>query len=148
VPAALAHAFATSIADGWHAYADSYHLGPLPGAFPTFGAFIGAVAPPTPMTPPTLPLAQGTSAGESGLQPASLEAVILGHLGSAAADAEVASSIHQYVQWFGDHFAAWKAGTNLVKLAGQGVVPSFAPPLVLVGPVVGTCTGQLQAPPF
>ena len=100
----------------------------IPGLplYPSFAAFPAPVAPPTPNVP--VPLASfksdlGAFAGLAG-------AVRAGDPGAAAVARAVASA-------FGSVFPMWLAQTMVIGLLGQGPVPSFAPPSVPVGPVVG-----------
>lgn len=114
-------ALAKSIGPAFDAFTTSLKMPGLP-LFPSFAAVPGPEAPPTPSVPfplvallgvPPIPQKQFTSLTST--QRRACEAVV---------DA------------FGPTFEIWRVVT-MVSVLGSGPVPTFAPPYVPVGPVVG-----------
>ena len=121
---------------------DWQRTGSVPGLpwYPAFAAFPGPVAPPMPNVP--TPVISCTSA----LVQRITEPTMLAMEMARALDATVKQSDHD-----GHHralfdavgsvlavgFATWLAGQQVLNVMSQGPVPSFAPPLAPVGPVVG-----------
>jgi len=100
----------------------------LPGLplYPSFAAFPGPVAPPTPGTPmPVITV------------PANVGAFELAPSLVFAPDPVALAAARAVAGGFQVAFMLWLATTNLVNLLGTGPVPSFSPPDVMVGPVVG-----------
>lgn len=102
----------------------------LPGLplFPAFGAFPGPVAPPTPSIP--VPLLALVSVPPQTLKPFS---------GLTRSQRDACEAV---VDAFDATFGIWRAST-MVSLLGSGPVPTFAPPYVPVGPVVGGVANSL-----
>jgi len=102
--------------------------------YPPFAAFPGPMAPPTPNVP--MPLIAFASPGEVGLSPAMLKTTMIANLGDPLAlhHMELFDAI---AQAFGVVFPIFKASTLFTKVMGMGPIPSFVPPFVPVGPVVG-----------
>ena len=133
VPAAVARAFAAPVSSAWSAWASSLRV---PGInwYPSFASFPGPVAPPTPNVPTPL-MALGGNPGP--LSAASLKASIRNALGARAKDPQAAAAINQFADDFAARFARYLAGAMVTNVMGTGPVPTFAPPYVPVGPVVG-----------
>ena len=125
----------------------SWHMG-LMGTImypPTFAAFPGPMHPPTPNIP--IPVAALSSPGEAALSGAALKGAMIGMFGDPP-------SVHHIDLFdsigsaFNTVFTSWKASTQVMTVQGTGPVPTFAPPYVPVGPVVGGCIipapGQLK----
>ena len=94
--------------------------------YPSFQAFPGPVAPPTPNVPVTLALFKSDLGSFRGIQ------------GSVkAGDADAAAAAHAVAAAMDSVFPLWLMMTMVVNLLGTGPVPSFAPPIVPVGPVSG-----------
>lgn len=137
VPADIARVFACELWSAWKEWADGFRM-LLPGIYPQLAAFPGPMAPPMPGRG-TFPLSQGSSTGETRLQPPmlsmKLNAALRLHLkpGSGAKEA-----IDQVVKWVDASFQEWKlmAQINGAAASGRGQVPTYAPPYVPVGPVV------------
>jgi hypothetical protein len=132
VPAHVAAAFADSVAQAWNAWFEGYqvHL-----SYPTFAAVAGPSAPITPSAPQ--PLKAGASQNAHRLTPAFLEMDIKMKLGPEASDSIASNAVNEFAKWFSERFSAWQSVATLVNIMGKGPVPTFAPPYVPVGPVVG-----------
>ena len=134
VNAGVARVLAMTLSAAWQDWAAGFQL--RAAAFPTLAAVPGPVAPPTMGVP--VPLRQGSSMGETSLSRVSLSgrlsAALRGHAGSEAASMEKA--MDGLAQWVEGSFQDWKGLAVLSGLAGQGSVPTFAPPYVPVGPVI------------
>lgn len=102
--------------------------------YPAFAAFPGPVAPPTPNVP--IPLAALPSPGEVGLAPPALQGLMFANL----ADPEALHALDLFnamATAFNTVFQTFKATTMVQNVLGTGPIPTFAPPFVPVGPVVG-----------
>jgi hypothetical protein len=124
---AIANAFGT-LWQPWHAGL----MGTL--MYPAFAAFPGPMAPPTPNIP--LPLIAFSSPGESGLSPSTLKSTMEGNL--ADPQAQHSSKLFDAIsKAFNTVFLMFKGSTLIQNVLGTGPIPTFAPPFVPVGPVVG-----------
>jgi hypothetical protein len=103
--------------------------------YPTFAAVAAPMAPPTPSIP-TL-LGSYPSAGAAMLGHQMLKQQILFALPQALRVAQVDTCVGALAQSLATYFASWIAMQAVVGVMGQGPVPSFAPPAVPAGPVVG-----------
>jgi len=124
-------AIATTISNMWQLWQTG-----LTGVlmYPTFAAFPGPMAPPTPNTP--VPLITFASPGEVGLSPTSLKALMM--LNLADPDALHAMDLFDSLSTaFNTIFQQFKATTLVQNVLGTGSIPTFAPPFVPVGPVLG-----------
>ena len=102
--------------------------------YPAFAAFPGPIAPPMPNVP--MPLIAFASPGEAGLSPAVLKATMEANL--ADPKALHASDLFDAIsKAFNTTFQTFKASTLIQNVLGMGPVPTFAPPFVPVGPVLG-----------
>ena len=124
---AIANAFST----GWQ----TWSLG-ISGvlSYPAFAAFPGPVAPPMPNIP--MPLIAFPSSGESMLSPSMLKNSMTANLGDPTA-LHATDLFDAIAQAFSVAFLMFKASTMIQNVLGTGPVPTFAPPFVPVGPVVG-----------
>ncbi len=128
----FSRAIATAISQGWQTYQATLTIPGLP-LYPAFAAFPAPFAPPTPNVPvPVAALAQvPLSVSKSALKVAMIAA-----LGDPRA-------LHQLELFdaiaaaFADCFSVWQSTTMVTNLLASGPVPTFAPPAVPTGPVVG-----------
>lgn len=129
-------AYSTTIASvigtGWLSWQSSVMVPGLPW-YPAFAAFPSPMAPPTPNVP--TPLAALTSVPVSVSQ-AVLKQQMVGQLGNPNAP------YHQQLfdciaGAFEQCFNLWLPTTQVTNVLGTGPVPTFAPPFVPVGPVMG-----------
>jgi hypothetical protein len=132
VPAHIAAAFAESLAQAWNAWFEGFQI---QLSYPTFAAVAGPSAPITPSVPQ--PMKAGASLNAHRLTPASLDMEITMKLGTAASDRTASTAVNEFARWFSERFSAWQSVATLVNVLGRGPVPTFAPPYVPVGPVVG-----------
>lgn len=144
----VAQSLARELWGAWKAWADGFQI-QLPGAFPTLGAFPGPQAPPTPAARGVIPLGQGMSAAEVRLKAPtlsmSLKRAVPGAQGTAGRQAGAA--LDKLARWVDDAFKQWKGSAHLQGLLAQGPVPTFAPPYVPVGPVVGGSVMSTEGTP-
>lgn len=124
---AIANAFGT-LWQTWH----SGLMGML--TYPAFAAFPGPVAPPTPNIP--IPLMALSSPGESGLSPDSIKGAMEANLGDPKA-LHASDLFDAIAKAFNTIFQVFKSSTLVQNVLGTGPVPTFAPPFVPAGPVVG-----------
>lgn len=126
-------AIAAAFNDGWKTWQDGITIPGLP-FYPAFAAFPGPQAPPMPNIP--MPLITLPSTGETGLSPMTLKKSMEDNL--ADKDALHASQLFDAIsQAFAMVFIIFKTTTMVMNLLGKGPIPTFAPPFVPVGPVVG-----------
>lgn len=130
----FSNAIGQAFAMGWTAWSAGL-MGTL--MYPAFAAFPGPMAPPTPNVP--LPLITFTSPGEAMMSPSSLSSQMMGLLGdpTAAFAQELFDAISQ--AW-STVFPMWRGSTMVTNVLGMGPIPTFAPPFVPVGPVMGGTT--------
>ncbi len=126
-------AIAAAFSDAWKSYQDKLTIPGLPW-YPAFATFPGPQAPPTPNVP--MPLITLPSAGEADLAPAKLKKSMEDKLGDK--DALHAKELFDSIaSAFAVIFLQFKSTTTVTKVMGKGSIPSFAPPVAPVGPVVG-----------
>ena len=102
--------------------------------YPSFAAFPGPVAPPTPNVP--VPLMMLSSPGETGLSASALKSAMLANLGDPQA-LHAAELFDAIAAAFEVQFVTFKSTTLIQNILGTGPVPVYAPPFVPLGPVLG-----------
>jgi len=114
----------------WSILSAGVHVPGLPW-YPTFAAFPGPMAPPTPNIPcPFAALQHDANA----LSPASLKTAMRASLhGNVDYSTEFFDSVATALEI---PFTQWKATQLVAQVLGTGPIPTFAPPYVPVGPVV------------
>ncbi len=124
------NAIATVISTSWLQYTSTIKVPGLPW-YPAFVAFPAPVAPPTPNVP--CPVAVLTQVPPN---PALMKQQMVGQLGDPQAPfhAELFEAI---CDAFDKVFKIWQVSTMVTNVLGTGPIPTFAPPYVPVGPVVG-----------
>ncbi len=124
-------AVANGVERQWSALADSVTVPGLPW-YPAFAAFPGPIAPPMPNIPTPFSALPHDAMATSvqNLRTAMCSAL---H-GSLAYHTEFFDSIATGLQL---PLVMWKASQMVAQVLGTGPVPTFAPPYVPVGPVVG-----------
>lgn len=123
---------ATVIGQAFQAYTATIKVAGMPW-YPAFAMVPSPVAPPAPNVPcPVAALVQVTVTVEK----AYLKAQMISNLGSATAPyhAELFDAI---ADAFEKCFKIWQTATQVTNVLGTGPVPTFAPPAVPGGPVVG-----------
>jgi hypothetical protein len=125
------NAIASAISAAWQ----TWQLG-LSGvlSYPAFAAFPGPVAPPTPSIP--MPLIAFASGGEALLSAAPLSAQMKANFADPAAP-HVNELFDALANAFATVFQMFKLSTLVQNVLGTGPIPTFAPPIIPVGPVVG-----------
>ncbi len=121
---------ATVVSTTWLQYTATIKVPGMPW-YPAFAAFPAPVAPPTPNVP--CPVAALTQVPPN---PALMKQQMVGQLGdpNAPFHAELFESI---CDAFDKMFKLWQTTTMVTNVLGTGPIPTFAPPYVPVGPVVG-----------
>jgi len=125
-------AIANAIGAGWLSYTATIKVPGLPW-YPAFAAFPGPMAPPTPNVPtPVIALTQVTVP----ISKAVLKTQMIGLLGDPKAfhHQELFDSI---ADAFEKCFQVWQGATQVTNVLGTGPIPTFAPPIVPAGPVLG-----------
>jgi hypothetical protein len=126
-------AIAQAVSDKFSSFVQGLKIPGLP-FYPAFAAFPGPVAPPMPNVP--VPLIAIPSSKISDMSANSLKSAMVDNLGDKEAlhhedlfDA-IAKGIFAA-------FMAWLPMQMVMNVLGTGPIPTFAPPFVPVGPVVG-----------
>lgn len=128
----FSNAIATAISNGWMSYTATIKIPSLPW-YPAFAAFPGPVAPPMPNIPaPVIALTQVTVP----ISKMVLKNQMIGLLADPMAKhhKELFDCV---ADAFEKCFQIWQASTMVTNVLGMGPIPTFAPPVVPVGPVVG-----------
>jgi len=125
---AIANAFGTA----WLPWQASIKVPGLPW-YPAFAAFPGPVAPPMPNIP--MPLIALVSVDAS-LSPGALSGLMMANLGDPTA-LHAQDLFDAISKAFNTVFTLFKAMTMVTNVLGTGPIPTFAPPFVPVGPVMG-----------
>lgn len=123
---------ATVISNGWMQFTATVKIPGLP-FYPAFAAFPGPMAPPVPNVP--VPFAMLTQVPVS-ISTNMLKMQMVGQLGDPQAPfhKELFESISNA---FEQCYTIWKVSTMVTNVLGTGPIPTFAPPYVPVGPVIG-----------
>jgi hypothetical protein len=130
--AKFSNVIAQVISSSWLTFTATVKVPPLP-LYPLFATMTSPVAPPTPNTPVAfaalmqLPLSISCMA---------MKTQMVAQLADPGAPfhAELFESI---CDAFEKTYNTWKTTTQVTKMLGTGPVPTFAPPIVPAGPVVG-----------
>lgn len=126
------NAIANAISNGWMAYQATIKVPGLPW-YPAFAAFPGPMAPPIPNVP--CPVAALTQV-ETSISKSVLANAMAGLLGDPQA-LHHKQLFESVAEAFEQCFMIWKVSTMVTNVLGTGPIPTFAPPYVPVGPVVG-----------
>ncbi len=147
MPSDLATWFSSAIGEVWRRWALSWKIPFLP-LYPAFVAFPLAQAPPMPSTP--FPLGAGVERlnpyeGERTLLPDYLSNTLYASSCEQAYPGETSrNACNDFANWFSRSYFFLMGSSTVSNVLGWGPVPSFAPPYVPVGPVVG---GTLRGMP-
>jgi len=129
--------FGQGVNAAWKSWADTVKVPGLPW-YPAFAALPSPLAPPTPNVPsPVRALAQDLGK----MSPGAIAGQIKGALGSAR-EWPGASAIDGWASGFSAAFMHWTTSCMVRRVMGTGVIPTFAPPYVPVGPVVNGNANQ------
>jgi hypothetical protein len=131
-------AVADGVADCWEQWQKKVMVPGLP-FYPAFAAYPLATAPPLPNVP--FPLITCPSPMMTKMTPTQLQDAMVGKLDSSIKDED---SDKQYEACFGAigtalsvAFLMWLPSQQIMLVMGKGPVPTYAPPYVPVGPVIG-----------
>jgi hypothetical protein len=125
-------AIANVLGAAWQSYTLTIKVPGLPW-YPAFAAFPGPVAPPMPNVPcPVIALTQVTAS----LAPALLKQQMVAAIGDPTAPF-VGELCEAVVDGFDKCFKLWQSTTMVTNVLGTGPIPTFVPPAVPAGPVVG-----------
>lgn len=125
-------AIAKAVGDAWDKWAKDCKVPGLPW-YPAYVAVPGPVAPPMPNIP--VPLILLVSSSEAEMSVKKLEDAMKKNLGDSKANHQK-TLFNALATGINTMFLAWKATTMVTNVMGMGQNPTFAPPLVPVGPVV------------
>ncbi|MEZ4365138.1 MAG: hypothetical protein R2939_02480 [Kofleriaceae bacterium] len=123
---------ANTISTGWLSFTATVKVPGLPW-YPAFAAFAGPMAPPMPNTP--VPFAALTQVPAS-IAAGALKGQMVAGLGDPGAPFH-GQLFEAVADAFEKSYNTWKASTMVTNVLGTGAIPTFAPPVVPVGPVVG-----------
>ena len=124
----LSTAVSNVIGTAWLSFTATVKVGGLPW-YPAFAAFPGPLAPPTPNIP--CPFAALIMVATP------ISASVLKSKMAAFAGAGTEILCGAIADAFEKSFHIWTVSTMVTNVLGTGPVPTFAPPYVPVGPVVG-----------
>jgi hypothetical protein len=147
-PPEVAAALAQALWQPWATWSRDYTL-----FIPKAVKGLAAVAAPEvgPVTLATKPLKKGSAPGKIALTSDVLREIVL-QLVPGAKEPTAAAPLGALVTWYASRFSRWYRGAKLANLVmGKGPIPTFAPPYVPVGPVVGGQVdghGVILANPF
>jgi hypothetical protein len=125
-------AVANTLGTAWQTFTATVKVPGLP-FYPAFAAFPGPMAPPMPNVP--VPFAALTQVPVAIGVPA-----LKSHMVAALGDptAPFAPQLFESIaDAFDKCYNIWKVSTQVTNVLGTGPIPTFAPPYVPVGPVVG-----------
>ncbi|MCC6850405.1 MAG: hypothetical protein IT294_18090 [Deltaproteobacteria bacterium] len=133
-PPQVADALAQALWQPWATWSHDYTLF-VPKAMKAFAAVAASEVGPTPLA--TRPLKKGSAPGRIALTPDVLREIVL-QLVPGMNEPTAGAALAALVGWYTGEFAKWYRGAKLANLVmSRGPVPTFAPPYVPVGPVVG-----------
>lgn len=125
---------ANVISNAWLAFTATVKIPGLPW-YPAFAAVPSPVAPPMPNTP--VPFATLTQVPVS-ISAAALKGQMMGMQMETPQTNKYSTQIFDAIaDAFEKSYNLWKVSTMVTNVMGTGPVPTFAPPYVPVGPVVG-----------
>jgi hypothetical protein len=127
----LSQSIAAGLGGAWLQLTASMKVPGMPW-YPAFAAFPAPVAPPTPNIP--CPVAALTMASSVVSKGALKMAMVAKHPGASSIDQNLYEAL---AEAFEQAFQFWTPSTMVTNVLGTGPVPTFAPPYVPVGPVVG-----------
>lgn len=140
-PGSVAKAWDAAFVASWTTWAKGVTLPGLPW-YPSFSAYPGAEAPPTPNVPS--PLGTLVSRGVGAMSPRGLSSAVSGKIGDAASEPGAAAAIQSFAADLGGRFSTCMASCNVMTVLGSGPVPGYKPPFVSTAPVVdGACWGGM-----
>jgi hypothetical protein len=131
-PDLVSVAFSDTLANHWKAWFDGYEI---ELEYRGFDAVESSFADPIANKP--VMFAKGKSLAEAMLTSENLAAAIQQATLSIAFQQGVYEACFWFSEWFIQRFDEWRNKILLTNVIGSGPVPSYAPPAVMSGPVVG-----------
>jgi hypothetical protein len=126
------NAIANAISSNWLTYQSTIMVPGLPW-YPAFAAFPAPVAPPMPNVPvPVIALTQV----DASVSKSALKGMMIANLGEPKA-VHHDSLFDCIADAFEKCFKTWQLSAMVTNVLGTGPIPTFAPPFVPVGPVIG-----------
>lgn len=135
VPPDVANAIAETTSAVYRAWAQDFR-GIWGNAFPMFAAWPSAKTPPMPSDPAILGTIGGSPESTKAISAGEIEAALRSRLAKRLQDAGANEGVKLLAASMAAQLDTWVA-TQIVKVTGRGPVPSFSPPIVALGPVVG-----------
>jgi len=126
-------AVASGLAQCWSTWQQGVSIPGLP-FYPAFTAFPSPYAPPMPNVP--FPLIACPSAGQAQMTPAMLKNAMVSAYGGPDNDGQFAAMAFSIGTAVSTSFMAWLPMQQIMNVLGKGSIPTFAPPVAPVGPVV------------
>lgn len=146
-PTNISLAFARATANAWGNWTNSVSVPGLPW-YPQFAAYPGPHAPPTANIPTPLIVTAPGATIVSGMVAGSITSSV----GESASEEGAQEAIQQYADWLSNSFTPWLISCLVTNVMGYGTVPTFAPPFVPAGMVIGNADSfgpfLLGSPPF
>lgn len=142
-PENIARDWDVAFKSSWDLWAANVTIPALPW-YPSFAAWPGPVAPPTPNT--ASPLSALVSPRITAMTPPALTESLQAKLGIAASQQDAKTAILSFAGDLGARFSQCMAGCMVVNVMGSGPVPTFSQGLqgVIPGQVInGTCSGGI-----
>jgi hypothetical protein len=131
-PGNVAAAFGRGANAAWQGWVSRVFVPGLPW-YPSFVSWPGPMAPPMPNIPtPLISITRGAT-----IDAGAVASAIKGGLGDQGEEAEAQQAADDFGSWLSTGFIIWSTMTLVRNVMGKGPVPSFAPPYVPTGPVVG-----------
>jgi hypothetical protein len=137
-PTAVATAWDAAFRAAWWIWANAVTIPTLPW-YPLFEAYPGAEASAQQNAPTPLGLLYSTSVAE--MSAASLTNRIMLAIGSTAQTTAAATAINSFATTIGTKFAAFQLLGIVTNVQASGTVPTYDPPAMPAGKVIGTCSG-------
>jgi len=131
----LRDAVAEGVADCFGEWQQQVTVPGLPW-YPSFVAFPGPMAPPMPNVPMPLIALASSGIGQI-ISTTALKQAMWNALPAALKTQDVGNFMTDIATRLVLHFSRWLSMQQVTQVMGRGPVPSFAPPYVPVGPVVG-----------
>lgn len=132
---ALINAVASGVSSSFQQWQDFVRVPALPW-YPVFAAFPGAMAPPMPNIPMSLIIC--VSSNQAAIMSSTrLKIAIKAELTDGLKSAQLDQFLDSLSLRLSAYFTGWLASQTVTQVMGMGPVPTYSPPYVPVGPVVG-----------
>jgi len=135
IPTNIRDGLATGMAASFREWQDAVTVPGLPW-YPPFVAFPGPYAPPMPNVPTPI-IACLSNKMSSIVDPSRLKSSLSAGLGSAGSTDEAKAAVDCLAATLSVGFLTWLCSAQVMLVMGHGPVPTYAPPYVPVGQVLG-----------